>query len=419
MTKSSQAAVDLIIAAEVTSQKVYEAKFQHPEWPGGQSGVTIGIGYDLGYSTADQVLVDWKDFLEPGIIRAMQSVAGIKGKAAHNAISSVRDSIVVPWNAAVSVFMRNSLPKWEATVVRAIPGCEKLPAGCFGVLTGLAYNRGASFSKDGDRYTEMRAIRTHVASGEWDKVPADLRSMKRLWAGTMQGLVQRREDEAVLWERSMAAYKPSPDEVAEDHARVDTGDDHGVTPEGNANEEAINVQPSRGRYDPSIEDIQTKLRSMHYYEVGTVDGISGGKLKGAIAAFMNDRRNLPVGEITEEFKSELNKAVAEGWSRPISPARANATAKDLPKIEALVHAWWQKLWAVALGAPAAAVTGFKGVFGDQPDALGYVNSVKNFFGAVPAEYYWLGIVGLAVAIFVQATRAQTAAVKAYQRGEIN
>ena len=37
----------------------FEGLNQPSEWPGGDSGVTIGIGYDLGYVTIDQFEFDW------------------------------------------------------------------------------------------------------------------------------------------------------------------------------------------------------------------------------------------------------------------------------------------------------------------------------------------------------------------------
>ena len=78
----------------------------------------------------------------------------------------------------------------------------------FGALVSLAYNRGASFSAPGDRYREMRAIHDHMASGRFDKVPDEFRSMKRLWPN-MAGLRNRRDHEADLFAKGLAAT-PAP-----------------------------------------------------------------------------------------------------------------------------------------------------------------------------------------------------------------
>jgi hypothetical protein len=433
MMRSSRAAVDLIVAEEVSSKEVYIRKYQHPEWPGGASGVTIGIGYDLGFATPARILSDWKDYLAPNVIQAMQSVAGLTGTAAKDALAEVRSQIVVPWDAAMAVFMKVDMPKWEDLVLRAVPGSDKLPAGCFGVLASISYNRGAAFSKSGDRYQEMRDIRTHVASSAWDKVPGDIRSMKRLWPN-VTGLKNRREHEALLWEASLAAHSPSPAE--EPSNRIDTGDERDdlddskvVTPVGNTPvvDDTPNVQPPKGSYSLEVKLIQLQLIDMKYFEVGDPDGIVGGKFVAGVSAFMTDRGKDPnKGKITPELRAELDTAkrdnLADGrpWSRPIAPSRANATATDLaPKVASVNHVWYQKLLAYVLGAPAFLTAGFKGVFGDQSDPTSYITAVKNFFGAIPPELYWLAVAGVAGAIFYQAKKTQDATVKDYNSGKIN
>src|SRR3981081_336751 len=47
----SERAYELIIDFEVGGRSEYERTYQRPEWPQGESGVTIGVGYDLGYNT--------------------------------------------------------------------------------------------------------------------------------------------------------------------------------------------------------------------------------------------------------------------------------------------------------------------------------------------------------------------------------
>jgi hypothetical protein len=51
MPTVSQKAIDLIVFYEVNDEPTYTRRYTAPTWPGGASGVTIGIGYDIGYVT--------------------------------------------------------------------------------------------------------------------------------------------------------------------------------------------------------------------------------------------------------------------------------------------------------------------------------------------------------------------------------
>jgi GH24 family phage-related lysozyme (muramidase) len=423
--RSSRAAVDLIVSHEVTSKAVYERKYQRPEWPGGASGITVGIGYDLGYNTGEDIFHDWKDYLPPDVIRAMQRYAGIHGAAAHKVLAEAQRDINVPWDAAMAVFMTTSLPKFEKATLRAIPAAADLPAGCFGVLASITYNRGASYTAQGDRYREMRNIRALVTSHQWDKVEYEIRSMKRLWRNPpVGGLLRRRDEEADLWKASLAASNVPA-------GRTDTGDDKNaveeddtpVTPEGN--DTPPNVQPTRAKFSIEVQIIQRELIGFKYYEVGDPDGLAGGKFVAGVAAFMNDRGKDPnKGRITPELKAEIAAAKADKlpdgtpWSRPISTARANATAKDIaPKVASVNATWYTKLLAWIMGIPAFVSAGLQSLFGD--DKTSYIGKIKEVLGAVPSEFYLLGIAALALGIFLAAKTAQDATVKDYNEGKIN
>lgn len=199
-TRISKAALDLIVEEEVTSRQTYETKYRRPEWPGGQSGITVGIGYDVGagVSTRDQLQRDWAGQIPQPMIDALAECIGVTGDAARTLLPGVRSRVDVPWDKAMTVFEKVTLPRYYDLTARALPNFEKLPLDCKGVLVSLVYNRGASFSKDGDRYREMRAIKAHMASGELELIPGELRSMKRLWPG-VGGLLRRRDREAALF----------------------------------------------------------------------------------------------------------------------------------------------------------------------------------------------------------------------------
>lgn len=205
----SQRAIDLIVECEVTSKKVYEKKYRRPEWPGGRSGVTIAIGYDLGYASRAKITKDWANRVGPEALQAMLRCSGVTGDAAKALTAQVRNQIDIPWEWAMGVFMDTDIPEWTDRVIAAIPGAAHLPPDCLGAVVSCAYNRGASFDNQGDRYREMRAVKTHIQGGEpwWPRVADDLRQMKRLWPG-VNGLIARREAEAQLWERGLREGVP-------------------------------------------------------------------------------------------------------------------------------------------------------------------------------------------------------------------
>jgi GH24 family phage-related lysozyme (muramidase) len=82
-----------------------------------------------------------------------------------------------------------------------------LPEDCRGALVSLVYNRGPSFdvpeAKDpSGRYREMRAIRQHMDTKDYKRIPPEIRSMAHLWPD-LPGLIKRRQAEADLFEAGL------------------------------------------------------------------------------------------------------------------------------------------------------------------------------------------------------------------------
>jgi hypothetical protein len=94
--------------------------------------------------------------------------------------------------------------RWVGLVERSLPNTGAIGPDCLGALVSLTYNRGASFGKAGARYREMRNIKAHMAAKAFGDIPDEFRSMKRLWPD-MTGLQKRREREARLFQRGLAA----------------------------------------------------------------------------------------------------------------------------------------------------------------------------------------------------------------------
>lgn len=186
----SQKAFDLILE--------FEGLNQPGKWPGGESGVTIGYGYDLGYRTLMEFTRDWSGKLSALQANRLAQVIGKRGDSARSA-SLALDDIRISKKDAADVLRANTVPWAIAETRRVFPGVERLPEDAAGALISLVFNRGGSVT--GDSRREMRAIQTAVLAGDLRKIAAELRAMQRLWAGKrLDGLLRRREAEAQLVE---------------------------------------------------------------------------------------------------------------------------------------------------------------------------------------------------------------------------
>ncbi len=196
-------AVAFIAREEVSGRQYYDTKCARPTWPGGASGVTIGVGSDLGYQ--GKFDADWSDPLPPAQMDALRPWLGRQGATASAGPAQLQ-AISIPWHAAWTVFIRRSLPGEITLTSATFHGPVALRPLCLGVLVSLVYNRGTSMtdsSQSPGNRKEMRDIRDAVAAGRLGDVPAALRAMKRLWPEG-NGLRDRREREAKLFEEGLA-----------------------------------------------------------------------------------------------------------------------------------------------------------------------------------------------------------------------
>lgn len=190
---------DTLPAEAITLILEAEGIDQPSRWPGDQSGITIGRGYDLAHEKFLER--DWAQYLSAAQLTRLKTALGKSGSAAR-AIAPQFADIKISRLAADAVFMERTLPQEIETTRRAFPGYDDLPPLCAGALVSLVFNRGASVA--GDRRREMLNVREFIKAGRLDKVPAEFRSMKRLWAGQgLNGLLKRREAEAKMWERGL------------------------------------------------------------------------------------------------------------------------------------------------------------------------------------------------------------------------
>lgn len=200
--------IHIIIQDEIGAEypgdhRYYDKKCAYPSWPGGESGVTIGIGYDLGYNTKDQIRKDWGGKVNGNIMAFMLNSAGIRGAAAKKLITTNVKGFFIPYETAKQVFLDSSLPRFKTLAEKKFPGLGQLNEVTQAVIIGLVYNRGASLS--GDRRVEMAALVPAVAAKNYEEISFQIDKMKRLWVNTtVSGLVARRENEAKMIKDSIS-----------------------------------------------------------------------------------------------------------------------------------------------------------------------------------------------------------------------
>jgi len=193
----SKKSIDLIIQFEIGGRSYYEKALQKPTWPGGASGVTVGIGYDLGYNTEKQFLADWSPSLNLNFVNALKPLCGLKGEKAKAMIRGEVLNVRIPYNIAYDVFVKSSVPRFYKAALTIYPEMIHLNEDTQGALVSMVFNRGTSLA--GDRRKEMRAIVEFVKLKDYEGIAEVIEKNRRLWEGVgLDGLVIRREAEADL-----------------------------------------------------------------------------------------------------------------------------------------------------------------------------------------------------------------------------
>ena len=157
-------------------------------------GLTCAVGYDLGYSTADQVRADWKGYISQEDIEKLASVAGLKGR---EAASRHRDvvGVVIPYEVALEQFTKVTLPIWLMKAYRLWPNFDVLNDRQKTALVSLTYNRGTSL--EGPTRSEMREVYNNLVRSNARPVAGLIRQMAL--RSPLKGVQLRRKQEAELF----------------------------------------------------------------------------------------------------------------------------------------------------------------------------------------------------------------------------
>lgn len=194
----------------------------HPYWPGGNSGISIGVGWDLGQHGESELRGVWSGLGAATLTKL--SVAAMKtGKAAQSLLQDVK-SIEIPRNISAAVLEESLREVYYPMILRLLPGAQLLPTEFQVVLLSVVFNRGVALGHDPDWRTakaldtrwEMRKLQGDVARGDLFAIYIRLGTMKRIWENDpeQRGLPIRRKDEQHL-------VRPYVDKVLEWEQRRD------------------------------------------------------------------------------------------------------------------------------------------------------------------------------------------------------
>ena len=191
----SKKAIDLILESEGCDLA--------PSWPGGASGVTFGRGYDLGYSSEEQIKKDWATHVNGNVLAFMVSCAGVKGETAKKRITTETKILRITADAAREVFENRTLPRFIKLARDTYPGFDELNEDTRGAIVSLVFNRGSSFGVEGqpswDSRREMRALAPLIVAKDYEGIADTIKAMGRLWLNKgLDGLITRRHNEAAL-----------------------------------------------------------------------------------------------------------------------------------------------------------------------------------------------------------------------------
>ncbi len=200
----TSAGATFIAREEVSSAAAYRALYSHPVLPPNESGITIGIGYDLRFADRSTLVEDWVGVLAADVLERLDPVLGCRGTA--EGLARVSD-VEIPLASAFAVFVGRTLPATLHRTRAAYPSMDALPPARRTALVSLVYNRGPSLVDEpgSDRRREMRRIRELLEAGRLDEVAEQLEGMARLWPES--GLVERRYREAILWRSGFEALQ--------------------------------------------------------------------------------------------------------------------------------------------------------------------------------------------------------------------
>lgn len=166
--------------------------------------------------------------------------------------------------------------------------------------------------------------------------------------------------------------------------------------------------------DPIVLWVQTRLRELGYFEVGTADGKMGTRTTGAILSFRHDNA-MP---LNPAISDDLKLALIAAPPRPVDADRAAATVKTLKPASIILQTTARaKIVTWATGGFGLAASAFSGVTSNLNDANSTVGQFKALFTDVPGWVWGVMAVLVAFAAWTQLNKVETQRVKMFNSGQ--
>jgi len=144
-------------------------------------------------------------FLPLDQIRELETAIPYSGKRAKDQIGPKFRKIHIPYEDAVEVFKKYTVPKYTKMLLSIYPNAPLLNPDTAAMLLSLVYNRGNSLR--GSTRQDMKdivKITETIEDSDYEDIAKEFVSMERLWIGKgLNGLVERREEEAAIIRNSV------------------------------------------------------------------------------------------------------------------------------------------------------------------------------------------------------------------------
>lgn len=195
-----EGAVDLLASLEGLPKSAYDKSKYNIPYVSLDGSVTIGLDYNLGYVTKEQMRADLSGLLDNAMVDALEPAVGIRDKAAAAVfVAQWPKDRIIPYETAKAILIRN-MDKFGKLLLESVPRAAELNGSCFGAVAITLHNVG-SFERPGPRGVELKKLKKAIEDGHQSEIPKILRSIGR--TERLPGLRRRREMEAALCEKSL------------------------------------------------------------------------------------------------------------------------------------------------------------------------------------------------------------------------